>query len=114
MFDTIKGYSLHAFINKFNLEEKGRIHINLTKGPRETEAVSDLAISSLLLGKSPFDIILMDVTWLPKYAASGWLASLDQWIVKESWDKLASGAQLGNSYQKKIYLLQHIMVLLNL
>ena len=44
--------------------------------------MSDLAISSLLLDKGSFDVVLMDVTWLPKYAASDWLVPLDQYINK--------------------------------
>ena len=42
--------------------------------------MSDLAISSLLLGDSPYDLLLMDVTWTAKYAAAGWLLPLDDWL----------------------------------
>ena len=95
--------STSNIINQFNLEQKGNIHINLTKGPRETEAVSDLAISSLLLGKSPFDIILMDVTWLPKYAEAGWLEPMNEWFSPDEMSSLSSGARLGNTYKENIY-----------
>ena len=95
--------STSNIINQFNLEQKGKIHINLTKGPRETEAVSDLAISSLLLGKSPFDIILMDVTWLPKYAEAGWLEPMNEWFSQDELSSLSSGARLGNTYKENIY-----------
>ena len=90
-------------VNDFNRIQKGKIHINLTKGPRETESVSDLAISSLLLGNSPFDIILMDVTWLPKYAEAGWLEAMDQWFDSEEIKSLSPGARLGNTYKGSLY-----------
>ena len=60
-------------VKAFNREHRGRIHLKLIRGPLNTESISDLAISSLLLGDAPFDALLMDVTWLPKYAAAGWL-----------------------------------------
>ncbi len=95
--------STEGLIEKFNQKELGKIHISVTKGPRETESVSDLAISSLLLGNSPFDIILIDVTWLPKYAEAGWLANMEPWIDLNKWNSLSSGAKLGNEYNNNIY-----------
>ncbi len=95
--------STKPLVDDFNKKEKGLIKLRVTKGPLETEAVSDLAISSLLLGKSPFDVILIDVTWLPKYAAAGWLEPMDKWINTENWHSLANGARLGNTYNNQIY-----------
>ncbi len=95
--------STKELIANFNKDKRRKVHINVTRGPLETESVSDLAISSLLLGKSPYDIILIDVTWLPKYAASGWLAQMDEWVETERWNSLADGAKEGNTYNEKIY-----------
>ncbi len=90
-------------IERFNNTHKGNIKIKVTKGPRETESVSDLAISNLLLGNSTYDIILMDVTWLPKYASAGWLMPLDSWFVRKDLKELAPGARLGNRFKNKLY-----------
>ncbi|MCL2925544.1 MAG: ABC transporter substrate-binding protein [Trichodesmium sp. MAG_R04] len=95
--------SIKELVKEFNSSHKREVNIKITRGPLETESVSDLAISSLLLGKSPFDIILLDVTWLPKYAASDWLLPLDNLISKSNWESLAKGARLGNSYKGHIY-----------
>ncbi len=95
--------SSDLLVKQFNQKNKGRIKLKVTRGPRETESVSDLAISSLLLGKTPFDLILMDVTWMPKYAAAGWLSPLDEWITDEDIDSLVEGAALGNKYEGKLY-----------
>lgn len=74
------------------------IQLSVTRGPLDTEAVSDLAISSLLLGNSPYDLLLMDVTWTPKYAAAGWLEPLEGWLGEDAMDDLAPGAELGNAW----------------
>ena len=87
----------------FNREHRGRIHLRLIRGPLNTESISDLAISSLLLGDAPFDALLMDVTWLPKYAAAGWLEPLDPWFDQTDQDQLVEGARLGNDYDGHLY-----------
>ena len=81
----------------FNRDHPG-IELSVTRGPLETEAVSDLAISSLLLGSSPYDLLLMDVTWTPKYAAAGWLEPLEGWLGEDALADLAPGAELGNAF----------------
>ncbi len=95
--------STSELIKEFNRKENGIVHINVTKGPRETESVSDLAISSLLLGKSPFDIILMDVTWLPKYAKAGWLEPMNEFFTNDDWNSLANGSRPGNKIEGILY-----------
>nr|WP_206339100.1 MULTISPECIES: ABC transporter substrate-binding protein [unclassified Synechococcus] len=90
-------------VKTFNREHRGRIHLNLIRGPLNTESISDLAISSLLLGDAPFDALLMDVTWLPKYAAAGWLEPLDHWFDQADQEQLVEGARLGNDYDGHLY-----------
>jgi len=82
-------------VESFNRDRRD-VAIKVTRGPMETEAVSDLAISSLLLGNSPYDLLLMDVTWTAKYAAAGWLAPLDPLLGDNPLEGVVSGAQLGN------------------
>ena len=83
-------------VRAFNKEHKGRIHLDVIRGPLETESISDLAISSLLLGDTPFDGLLMDVTWVSKYAKAGWLAPLDSYFTEQDFASLAPGASEGN------------------
>ena len=89
-------------VETFNREHPG-IALSVTRGPLETEAVSDLAISSLLLGNSPYDALLMDVTWTPKYAKAGWLEPLDGWLGADALDDLAPGAELGNAFDGHLW-----------
>ena len=95
--------STKKLVKDFNKSNKDNIKIKITRGPRETESVSDLAISSLILGKSPYDILLVDVTWLPKYASAGWLEPLDALVTKKQLSTLAKGALKGNTFRKKLY-----------
>ena len=90
-------------VKAFNREHRGRIHLSLIRGPLNTESISDLAISSLLLGDAPFDALLMDITWLPKYAAAGWLEPLDPWFDQGEQEQLVQGARLGNDYDCLLY-----------
>ena len=92
-----------SLVERFNQEHRGRIRLSITRGPRDTESISDLAISSLLLGQPPYDALLMDVTWLPKYAEAGWLEPLDPWFGDTDLDALQDGARLGNSYEGRLY-----------
>ncbi len=90
-------------VKDFNQQHRGEIQLEAIRGPLETESISDLAISSLLLGDAPFDALLMDVTWLPKYAAAGWLVPLDPWFTADDVDALAAGAREGNTYDGHLY-----------
>lgn len=84
-------------VREFNASHPG-IRLEVTRGPLDTESVSDLAISSLLLGSSPYDLLLMDVTWTPKYVAAGWLEPLEGWLGDDAMASIAPGADLGNDF----------------
>nr|WP_156783585.1 ABC transporter substrate-binding protein [Synechococcus sp. WH 7805] len=90
-------------VENFNTLYKNQIHLNVIRGPRQTESMSDLAISSLLLGDTPFDGLLMDITWLPKYARAGWLEGLDPYFDETDIADLASGAEKGNDFEGTLY-----------
>lgn len=91
-----------ALVERFN-RSQSRISLNVSRGPLDTDAMSDLAISSLLLGSSPYDLLLMDVTWTPKYAAAGWLEPLEAWLGENALADLAPGAELGNAFDGHLW-----------
>ncbi len=90
-------------VKKYNRSNKSNVYLKVTRGPRETESVSDLAISSLLLGQSQYDSVLIDVTWLPKYAEAKWLSPLDSWFDQNEFNKIEKGAKRGNRYRGELY-----------
>jgi len=95
--------STSQLVKRFNRDNESNIKVVVTRGPMETEAVSDLAISNLMLGKSQYDALLIDITWLPKYAASNWLEPLNKYFNKDRWNSLTKGAKKGNTYKGEVY-----------
>jgi multiple sugar transport system substrate-binding protein len=89
-------------VAEFNRSHR-QLQIAVSRGPFETEAVSDLAISSLLLGESPYDLLLMDVTWTAKYARAGWLLPLDRYLGPEALEPLVAGARQGNRIDGQLW-----------
>ena len=81
----------------FNREHRD-LQISVDRGPLDTEAMSDLAIGSLLLGSTPYDLLLMDVSWTARYAAAGWLVPLETWFGDDAQEAMVPGARLGNAF----------------
>ncbi|MEO0407088.1 MAG: ABC transporter substrate-binding protein [Cyanobacteria bacterium P01_A01_bin.135] len=52
------------------------IDLVIVEGPNATNLVEDLYTSSFLLGDSPYDLVYMDIVWVQKFAAAGWLLPL--------------------------------------
>ncbi len=82
-------------VARFNASGSG-VAVQVIRGPLDTETISDLAISSLLLGEAPFDLLLVDVSWLAKYVAAGWFLPLERWFGPEILAAMEPGARLGN------------------
>ncbi len=81
----------------FNREHRD-LRIEVARGPLDTEAMSDLAIGSLLLGSTPYDLLLMDVSWTARYVAAGWLVPLEGLLGDDVLDAMVPGARLGNAF----------------
>jgi multiple sugar transport system substrate-binding protein len=83
-------------VARFNASTSG-VAVEVIRGPLDTETISDLAISSLLLGEAPFDLLLVDVSWLAKYVTAGWFVPLERWFGPEVLAAMEPGARLGNA-----------------
>lgn len=51
--------------------------VRLIEGPQSTDLRENLLTASLLARDPTFDLVYLDVTWTPKFAAPGWLVPLD-------------------------------------
>jgi len=91
-------------IREFEQKNPG-IRINMVEGPNASNLIEDLNTSSFLLGGSPYDLINMDVTWVPKFAAAGWLKDLTGLISQEELSQFLPGDINGSRYQDKLYRL---------
>jgi multiple sugar transport system substrate-binding protein len=81
------------------------IRINAIEGPTATNLVEDLYTSAFLLGDSPYDLVYMDIVWVPKFAAAGWLLPLNDRISDTELDAFLPADRAGGTYRDKLYRL---------
>ncbi|NJN38932.1 MAG: ABC transporter substrate-binding protein [Acaryochloridaceae cyanobacterium CSU_3_4] len=79
------------------------IKIDLIEGPNATDLREDLYTTSFLLGDSPYDLIYMDIIWVPKFAAAGWLLDLSNRITDTELSEFMSGDVDGGRYEGGLY-----------
>ena len=94
------------FVKEFE-QKNPNIRINLVEGPFDTNLVENLYTSAFLLGESPYDIINMDIVWVPKFAAAGWVRDLTDKIPPEQLSKFIQGNVEGGRYRGKLYRIPH-------
>jgi multiple sugar transport system substrate-binding protein len=87
----------------FETEHPG-VRVDLVEGPNATDLRENLYTAALLAGDDAFDLVSMDVTWMPKFAAAGWLAPLDEAFTAAQTDALlpedlAAGRFAGRLYR---------------
>jgi multiple sugar transport system substrate-binding protein len=94
------------FVREFE-QKNPDIRINLVEGPFDTNLIENLYTSAFLLGDSPYDIINMDIVWVPKFAAAGWVIDLTDRISPQQLSKFISGNVEGGRYRGKLYRIPH-------
>src|SRR4028118_2335533 len=90
------------FLQEFE-DKNPDIRLNLAEGPFDTNLQENLLTSAFLLGDSPYDVLNMDIVWVPKFAAAGWLMDLTDRISPEQLAKFVQGNIEGGQYQGKLY-----------
>lgn len=90
------------FFKEFN-QKNPDIKLNVVEGPFDTNLVENLYTSAFLLGDSPYDILNMDIVWVPKFAAAGWIMDLTNRLTPEQKAKFVKGNLEGGTYQNKLY-----------
>ncbi|KAM3115924.1 ABC transporter substrate-binding protein [Phormidesmis sp. 146-33] len=91
-------------IREFEQQNPG-IRLNMIEGPNASNLIEDLNTSAFLLGGSPYDLLNLDVTWVPKFAAAGWLRELDDLVPAEELKQFLPGDINGGRYKDKLYRL---------
>lgn len=99
--DASQGEQLVAEFEKRNPD----IKIDVIEGPNASNLIEDLYTSSFLLGDSPYDLVMMDVVWLPKFAAAGWLMDLTDRISAEDLADFTPADLEGGRYNDRLYRL---------
>lgn len=67
--------ALRSLVAEFEQQNPG-VRLNMVEGPNASNLLEDLNTSTFLLGSAPYDLVYMDVVWVPKFAAAGWLLDL--------------------------------------
>lgn len=99
--DAAQGQALVAAFEAKNPD----IKLDVIEGPNASNLIEDLYTSSFLLGDSPYDLVMMDVVWLPKFAAAGWLLDLSDRIAAADLADFMPADLNGGRYNGKLYRL---------
>lgn len=106
MMSALDAAQAQIVVDQFE-QQNPNIDINLVEGPNATNLVEDLYTSSFLLGDSPYDLIAMDVVWLPKFAAAGWLVDLSDQISQTELADFLPADLDGGRYEGRLYRLPY-------
>ncbi|WP_088892066.1 ABC transporter substrate-binding protein [Leptolyngbya ohadii] len=79
------------------------IKVDIIEGPNASNLIEDLYTSSFLLGGSPYDLVYMDIVWLPKFAAAGWLMDLTDRITQADLADFIPETVEGSRYNDRLY-----------
>ena len=79
------------------------VRVDLVEGPESTDLREDLYTASLLARDPTFDLIYMDVTWTPKFAAAGWLVPLDEWFDAQARARFLPAALAAGLYEGRLF-----------
>src|SRR5262245_45002075 len=84
-------------------DENAGVHVDLVEGPNSTDLRENLYTVALLARDESFDLVYMDVTWTPKFAAAGWLAELDSAFPDEELAGLIPAAVEAGRYDGRLF-----------
>jgi multiple sugar transport system substrate-binding protein len=96
------GGGFEQVVADFERENPG-IHVEIIKGPTSTDLRQDMYVTSFLAGEPTYDMVLMDIIWVPKFAHQGWLLPLDEWFDKEAMKGFLPGDIGGSMYNGRLY-----------
>ena len=84
-------------------QENPDIDLEIIEAPNATNLVEDLYTSAFLLGDSPYDLVYLDIVWVPKFAAAGWLKDLSEFVSEDKLKDFLAGDVNGGKYQGGLY-----------
>lgn len=79
------------------------IHVEMVEGPAATNTREDMYSAAFLAGESTYDLVYMDIIWVPKFAAAGWIVPLDDRFPPKKQEAFLPGDMSGSRYQGKTY-----------
>lgn len=97
--DTGGGW--HEIVEAFEAANPD-VDVELVEGPPSTNTREEMYAAAFLAGAA-YDVIYMDVPWVPKFAARGWLRPLDDLLPPDARDVFLPGDVAGSLYQGRLY-----------
>lgn len=91
-------------IRRFEAENPG-ISVEMVEGPAATNTREDMYAASFMAKEDTYDLVYMDVAWVPKFAAQGWLRPLDEDFTPELQKDFLPGDLAGSRFEGKLYRL---------
>ena len=102
LMPALDAAQLQSTVEAFERENPD-IDLEITNGPNDSNLIEDLYTSAFLLGESPYDLVLMDIVWVPKFAAAGWLMPLSSRVSQAELSEFLDGDVDGGRYQGELY-----------
>ncbi len=79
------------------------IKVEMVEGPAATNTREDMYATSFMAKEATYDLVYMDVAWMPKFAAQGWLRPLDDLFLEMDRLDFLPGDMEGSRYEGKLY-----------
>jgi multiple sugar transport system substrate-binding protein len=86
----------------FELEHPGAA-IDLVEGPTSTDLRENMMTAALLARDDSYDLVYLDVTWTPRFAAAGWLLPLDDVCTSEEVSAFLPAAVEAGRFRGRLY-----------
>ena len=96
------GGSVKEIIKNFEGVNPG-IKVEMIEGPAATNTREDMYSTAFLAEESTYDMVYMDVIWVPKFAGRGWLRPLDDFFDSRMQSEFLPGDVEASKYEGNIY-----------
>jgi multiple sugar transport system substrate-binding protein len=97
-----QGGGWKAVAAEFEKEHPG-IKVSLKEGPASTDERENMYTRSFMAEDGVYDVVYMDIIWVPKFASKGWLMPLDADFPEEERQAFLPGDIAGSVYDGRIY-----------
>ncbi|MBD3163083.1 MAG: extracellular solute-binding protein [Candidatus Eisenbacteria bacterium] len=84
-------------------ERHPEIDVELVEGPTSTDTREGMYATTFLSGEATYDIVYMDVIWVPRFADRGWLLPLDDRFPEAEREAFLPGDVAGSVFEGSVY-----------
>ena len=81
------------------------LKVDMIEGPAAGDARENMYSTAFMGKEDSYDLAYVDVAWVPKFAAQGWLKPLDELIAPSELDAFLPGDLEGSRYEGRLYRL---------